>query len=63
MAVPKYYLGGIESREGARIGFNLGLNDDDDAGDRDSYLVWLGRSTLIGAEHSAKSSWKAHPQM
>ncbi len=30
---------------GARLAFNLGLHDDDDGGDWDSYLIWQGAST------------------
>jgi hypothetical protein len=31
---------------GKQLGFNIGLHDDDDGGDWDSYMVWEGNSTV-----------------
>ncbi|NUQ37095.1 MAG: DNRLRE domain-containing protein [Caldilineales bacterium] len=51
LAISRAALGGVGFGDGVVLGFNLGLNDDDDGGNRDSALVWLGRSTYSGAEH------------
>ncbi|HSN76473.1 MAG TPA: sugar-binding protein [Anaerolineae bacterium] len=34
---------------GRRLGFTLGLHDDDDYGDWDSYMIWEGGNTFSGA--------------
>ena len=49
-AIPAAALGGVTLGTNIRLGFNLGLNDDDDGGGRDSSLIWRGRSTYGGAE-------------
>jgi hypothetical protein len=51
LAIPVSEWGGTQPGVGVRMGFNWGLNDDDDGDDRDSALVWSGRSTYAGAEH------------
>ncbi|NOZ51425.1 MAG: DNRLRE domain-containing protein, partial [Chloroflexi bacterium] len=50
LAIPRSQLGGTVLQAGAVLGFNLGLNDDDNGGSRDSALVWQGRSTYAEAE-------------
>ncbi|MBX7235145.1 MAG: DNRLRE domain-containing protein [Caldilineales bacterium] len=51
MAVPAATWGGRQPAPGLQLGFNWGLNDDDDGGDRDSAMIWSGRSTYAGAEN------------
>ena len=34
-----------------RLGFTVGLNDDDDGGRRDTYLIWEGQTTYGGPEN------------
>ncbi|NOZ71791.1 MAG: DNRLRE domain-containing protein, partial [Chloroflexi bacterium] len=50
LAVPRRLLGGAVMQPGTVLGFNLGLNDDDNGGARDTSLVWQGRSTYAEAE-------------
>ncbi len=46
IAVPKKLLGGGNFYTGQVLGFTVGLHDDDDGGDWDSYLIWEGTSTI-----------------
>lgn len=50
LAIPVSVWGGTQPTAGTQMGFNLGLNDDDDGQDRDSSLIWSGRSTYGGAQ-------------
>lgn len=50
LAIPVSAWGGTQPAAGVKMGFNLGLNDDDDGQDRDSSLIWSGRSTYGGAQ-------------
>jgi len=45
LAVPAEYLGVRSFSAGQILGFTLGLHDDDDGGDWESYLIWEGSST------------------
>jgi hypothetical protein len=54
---------------GQRLGFTLGLHDDDDGGDWDSYMIWEGTNTWSGAvgfgilrlvDAFAPFSWQQH---
>ena len=49
MAVPLTNLTGAPVAAGTQMGFNLGLNDDDDGSRRDKRLVWMSTSTLDSA--------------
>lgn len=46
MAIPLSNLTAASAAPGLIMGFNIGLNDDDDGGRRDKRLVWSGNSTL-----------------
>ena len=37
--------------ESQQLGFTVGLNDDDDGGHRDTYLIWEGQTTYGGPEN------------
>ena len=37
--------------EGRAVRFNVGLNDDDDGGSRDDWLVWRGERTIDQSEN------------
>ncbi len=50
LAIPVSAWGGTQPAAGAKMGFNLGLNDDDGGQERDSSLIWSGRSTYGGAQ-------------
>jgi hypothetical protein len=45
VAVPSEQLGEALLEVGRILGFTLGLHDDDDGGDWESYLIWEGNST------------------
>jgi len=49
VAIPADFLQGGTLATGKRMGFSLGLHDDDDGGDWDSYLVWEGENTSTGS--------------
>jgi hypothetical protein len=49
VAIPASFLQGGMLATGKRMGFTLGLHDDDDGGDWDSYLVWEGENTSTGS--------------
>jgi hypothetical protein len=49
MAIPLINLTGATVVAGTQMGFNLGLNDDDDGSRRDKRLVWMSTSTLDSA--------------
>lgn len=46
MAIPLTKLTSLPVTDGAVMGFDIGLNDDDDGGRRDKRLVWSGNSTV-----------------
>jgi hypothetical protein len=49
MAIPWSSLGDLGVHSGRKIGFNLGVSDDDDGGGYDARLVWEGDSTFSGS--------------
>jgi hypothetical protein len=49
VAIPASILQSGTLVVGKRMGFTLGLRDDDDGGDWDSYLVWEGENTSTGS--------------
>ncbi len=53
IAIPRSELGGTALAPGVVLGYNIGLNDDDDGGGRDSHLIWVGDNTFSGAENFA----------
>jgi len=46
IAIPKTLLSPGGYTTGQVLGFTIGLHDDDDGGDWDSYLIWEGTSTI-----------------
>ena len=50
--IPVTHLYGLYTHlyEGALLAFDVGLHDDDDGGDWDSYLIWQGSSTATNGE-------------
>ena len=54
LAIPVAQLGGGLLVAGRTIGIDLGINDDDNGGDRDSLLVWASNSTYNDAPHFGK---------
>jgi len=46
LAVPWENLGAVPVQPGRTVGFNLGLNDDDDGGGYDARLIWEGSTTF-----------------
>jgi photosystem II stability/assembly factor-like uncharacterized protein len=52
VAIPKASLGDISPTSEQVLGFNWSLSDDDDGGNVDSWLLWLGRATS-----SADAEW------
>ena len=53
IAIPRASLGGAALQNGTVMGFNIGLNDDDAGGGRDSQLIWAGSSTYGVAQDFA----------
>ncbi len=53
LAVPWSALGISAPTPGQQVNFTWGVNDDDDGGDRDSYLIWSGTSTFAADQGMA----------
>ena len=53
ISIPRSALGGTTLQDGVVLGFDIGLNDDDNGGDRDSQLIWSGDNTYSGARDFA----------
>lgn len=55
LRIPHTHLYGLyyQLAAGQVLSFNVGLHDDDDGGDWDSYLIWQGESTTDGQRFGA----------